>query len=155
MAITQPSRSADLSQLSLSRVSVGSNGVTFLPSTLTKQSRQGKQICDFYFPAFPEDSLLCQVTTLEIYKSKTHGLRGEEERLFVSFIKPHKAAMSSTIARWIKMTLEQSGIDISIFGAHSICGTSASAAAVVGITTAEHTQTCKLELGVSISNILP
>ena len=53
----------------------------------------------------------------------------------MSFIKPHKAVTSSTIARWLRLTLEQSGIDSSIFGAHSIRGASASAAAKGGITT--------------------
>ena len=43
LAITRPSRSADLSQLDISRMRSGRNGVTFLPVGLSKQSRQGGQ----------------------------------------------------------------------------------------------------------------
>jgi integrase len=60
---------------------------------------------------------------------------GDELKLWNSFVKPHKALSSSTIARWLKMTLECAGVDISIFGPHSTRGASASAAAKGGITT--------------------
>ena len=43
LAITRPSRSADLSQLDISRMRSGRNGITFLPVGLSKQSRQGGQ----------------------------------------------------------------------------------------------------------------
>uniref|UniRef100_A0A1X7VNU7 Tyr recombinase domain-containing protein n=1 Tax=Amphimedon queenslandica TaxID=400682 RepID=A0A1X7VNU7_AMPQE len=56
-------------------------------------------------------------------------MRGNENRLFISFIKPHKAVTSSSIARWLRTTLKEAGIDSSIFGAHSTRGASASAAA--------------------------
>ena len=52
----------------------------------------------------------------------------------MSFIRPHKAVTSSSIARELKTILEEAGIDTSIFGAHSTRGASASAAAKAGIT---------------------
>ena len=112
-----------------------SNGISFLPTALAKQSRQGKPIEEFFFPSFLINSTLCPVHTLTVYLDKSESLRGEETKLFVSFIKPHKAVTSSTIARWLRSILEHSGIDPSIFGAHSTCGASASAAMRGGITT--------------------
>ena len=135
MAITRPSRSADLSQLDKERMRWGNDGVSFLPTTLAKQSRQGKPIKEFFFPSFPPVPALCPVKTLQGYLRKTEPLRGVESRLFVSFIRPHKAITSSTIARWLKTILQQAGVDIAIFGAHSTRGASASAAARGGITT--------------------
>ena len=44
---------------------------------------------------------------------------------------------SSTIACWLKKELELSGIDTSIFSAHSVRGASTSAASASGVTTAE------------------
>ena len=41
------------------------------------------------------------------------------------------------MARWLKSLLEASGIDTSIFGAHSVRGASSSAAASAGISTAD------------------
>ena len=58
-------------------------------------------------------------------------------QLFVAFIKPHHAVTSSTIARWLKTTLEQAGIDTAIFKAHSTRGASTSAAALRGVTTSD------------------
>ena len=135
LAITRPSRSADLSQLDIERMKTGTNGITFLPASLAKQSRQGRPIAEFFFPSFQPNATICPVHTLQAYLTTTRPLRGAESRLFVSFIKPHKAVTSSTIARWLRITLEQSGIDSSIFGAHSTRGASASAAAKGGITT--------------------
>ena len=134
LAITRPSRSADLSQLDVTRMRADTNGIAFLPSSLAKQSRQGRPIASFYFPAFQANSILCPVATLHTYLNSTKQLRGSEVKLFISFIKPHKSVTSSTIARWLRTTLEQAGIDSSVFGAHSTRGASASAAAKGGVT---------------------
>ena len=92
-------------------------------------------MASFSFPSFSEDPLLCPVHTLKSYKSATGSLRGEQSRLFISFIKPHKPVSSSLIARWLKAMLELAGINTSIFKLHSTRGTSASAAARMDITT--------------------
>ncbi len=135
LALTRPSRSADLSHLDLTSRQYKPDGVVFVPQYLAKQSRQGKPIANFFFPSFPSDSCLCPVTTLKAYEERTTSLRMEESRLFLSFIKPHKAVISSTIARWIKSLLEAAGVDTSIFNAHSVRGASSSRAANMGITT--------------------
>ena len=137
LAITRPSRSVDLSTLNLSRMQSRSNGVSFLPSSLAKQSRQGKSIEAFFFPSFPTNKTLCPVNTLQVYLGRTAPLRQEEAKLFISFIKPHKAVTSSSIARWLRLTLEYAGVNFSIFGAHSTRGASASAASRAGITTSD------------------
>ena len=77
--------------------------------------------------------------TAEHYLNITDSLRGTgDERitqLFISYIKPHNPVTSSTIARWLKTILEQSGIDTTIFKAHSTRAASVSAATQRGITT--------------------
>ena len=73
--------------------------------------------------------------TLKAYENKTKLIRGDETKLLVSFIKPHKAVTSSSVARWLKSVLSAAGIDTAIFSAHSTKGASSSAAANVGITT--------------------
>ena len=135
MALTHPSRSADLSQLSLSGRQFKPDGVVFIPGSLAKQSRQGKQITEFFFPSFPYDPALCPVVTLRAYEERTAPNRRSELKLFLAIIKPHKAVTSSTIARWLKLLLEAAGIDTSVFNAHSVRGASSSAAANLGITT--------------------
>ena len=128
-------RSADLSQLDLKGRQFKPDGVTFLPTQLAKQSRQNKFLTDFFFPSFPQNRLLCPVTTLRAYEQSTATIRGTETRLFLAMIKPHKPVSSSTIARWLKMVLEAAGIDTAICIAHSVRGASSTSAANMGITT--------------------
>ena len=110
LALTRPSRSADLSQLSLCGKQYKPEGVSFAPSGLAKQSRQGKPITEFFFPSFPHDSGLCPVETLKAYENRTAPYRGGEQKLFLALIKPYKAVTSSTIARWLKSLLKAAGI---------------------------------------------
>ena len=134
LALSRPSRSADLSQLDLSRRVYKPDGVCFYPSALSKQSRQRAH---FFFPSLPDNQRLCPVIPLKTYEERTQPFRGKETKLLVAMIKPHKAISSSTVARWLKSLLEASGIDISIFSAHSVRGASSSAAASTGVSTAE------------------
>ena len=135
LALTRPSRSADLSQLDVGARQYTPEGVTFTPRCLSKQSRQGKPIARFFFPSFPDNPRLCPVVTLRAYEKKTEGDRGEETRLLLSIIRPHKPVTSSTVARWLKSLLELAGVDTSIFSAHSTRGASASMASRMGVTT--------------------
>ena len=54
-------------------------------------------------------------------------------RLFISFVKPHRAVSSATISRWIKTVLSDAGIDTSIFKAHSVRRAATSAAYNKGV----------------------
>ena len=68
--------------------------------------------------SFAPDSRLCPVTYIKHYSTKTHSLPSNP-RLLISYTKPHKPVTNSTVARWIRSTLQDAGIDISIFLAHS------------------------------------
>ena len=136
LALTRPSRSADLASLNLDRRRFSPEGVAFLPSRLAKQSRQGRPLVEYFFPSFPHDPDLCPVRTLRQYELITSPLRGSSNRaLFLAMVKPHLPVASCTIARWLKKVLEDAGIDVSIFSAHSVRGASSSAAALAGVTT--------------------
>ena len=120
LALTRPSRSADLSQLHIRGKHYKPDGVVFVPASLAKQSRQGKPVTTFFFPSFPPDPGICPVTTLKAYEERTAPMRGTETRLFLALIKPYRAITSSTIARWLKSLLDSAGIDTSVFNAHSV-----------------------------------
>ena len=137
MALTRPSRSADLTKLDLSRRSYSVDGVTFLPIALSKQSSQQKHGTEFYFPQYTLDRLLCPVVTLREYEDRTRPLRGTHTALFLGVTKPHKPVASSTIARWLKTMLGKAGVNTEIFKAHSVRSASASAAATAAVTTGD------------------
>ena len=129
-----PSRSVDLLKLDVSAFKSSIEGFTFFPKNLSKQSRQGKTIKEFFFPRFEANSDSCTVQALEQYMSKMKTLR-TQSLLFISLVKPDGPVTSSIIARWLKETLLRAGIDTLIFKAHSIRGASTSRAANVGVTT--------------------
>ena len=139
LALTRPSRSADLSHLDLRFRKYLPEGVSFQPTKLTKQSRQSKPVAEFFFPAFTANPLLCPVTTLRAYEGRTEEFRREEgsSPLFLTTIRPHNVASSSTIARWLRSILEKAGIDTSIFKAHSVRGAAVTAASNAGVKTCD------------------
>ena len=73
LALTRPSRSADLSKLNLQMRSFKSNGVVFRPVHLAKQSRLSKPLADFFFPSFDEDHTICPMVTLTAYEERTES----------------------------------------------------------------------------------
>jgi len=90
LALTRPSRSADLSRLDLRTRSYKSNGVLFKPIHLAKQSKSSRPVADFFFPSFPEDSIVCPMMTLRAYEDRTVSFRssttGEfNSTLFLSY----------------------------------------------------------------------
>ena len=140
LALTRPSRSADLSQLDIYWRSYQSNGVTFRPAHLAKQNKSSKHRPDFFFPYFKDDPMICPVETLKAYEERTKEFRDLKSSkpktlLFLSWIGEHKPVTSSSIARWLKETMKDAGVDISIFKSHSVRGATCSKAAGVGVTT--------------------
>ena len=70
---------------------------TGLPSELSKQSRQGKPLTD-YFAHFPDNKQLCPVETLQQYLQVRQILRKNSSRLFVAIVKSHKPIAHCAIA---------------------------------------------------------
>ena len=75
------------------------------------------------------------MATLRQYLTVTSPLHPEGAvKLFVAVVEPHNPVSLSSIARWLRDTLQQAGIDVGIFGAHSVREASSSATAA-GVTT--------------------
>ena len=140
-ALTRPCRSAELANLDHLSLKFSPEGASVLPLTPPKQCRIGKPIKEYFFPSFTSNINICPASTLQLYHKITSKLRSSEKTtpspLFLTSVKPHGPASSSTIARWIKTILTNSGIDASIFKAHSIRGACTSAAADAGISIPE------------------
>lgn len=93
-----------------------------------KQSRPGYNPPLIELKAYAVDKALCVYRALEEYIERTKQLRGNEDTLFISYVKPHKKVTSSTISRWVKTMMARAGIDVTIYKAHSIRAASASRA---------------------------
>ena len=100
---------------------------TFYIQELLKTSRPGKHFGKLELRAYHPDKRLCVVTFLEEYVRRTKPLRGSS-RLFISYQKPHDSVTTDTVGRWLRKVLENSGLDVRKYGAHSTRAASTSAA---------------------------
>ena len=132
-ALVSGQRAQSLHEMDL-ETSVRTDGmsISFFIKTLTKQTRPGiktKPICIHQFA--PEPALYAYATITK-YIEVTSKLR-KTSKLWKSFVRPHQEVGRQTISRWLKTTLAMSGIDISIFTAHSTRMASTSKAAAMGV----------------------
>ena len=49
-------------------------------------------------------------------------IAGQENKLFLSIVQPHKPVSSATVGRWVQGLLQAAGIDTSQFKTHSVRG---------------------------------
>lgn len=128
IALISAQRVQTLQKLSLKTMKVKEGSITFCVDELLKQSRPGTIGCKIRIQEYPPDRRLCPLRYMKAYLKKTSELRNAEEKVFISLNRPHKEVSTATIARWIKIVLKQSGIDIGQFSAHSTRAASTSAA---------------------------
>lgn len=84
-----------------------------------KQTKPGRHIDPIELMEFKDDGKLCVVEHLKEYLERTRQLRGEHTKLFLSFIKPYHPVTKDTVSRWVKLVLQQAGIDVTKYTAHS------------------------------------
>lgn len=105
----------------------------YVPDKL-KTSKLEKEQPLLLIPFFHKQPKLCVASLLQTYINKTNSIRSKsEETLILTYKKPHNAASSQTISRWVKQTLEESGIDTTYFFGYSAKHASVSAARRKGL----------------------
>lgn len=94
-------------------------GQVIIPITsVLKQTRPSKHMAPLDLKDYPEEPKICVITHLNEYLKRTESLR-RSEKLFISFIKPHKQVSKDTISRWCKEMIHNAGINVKAFTAHS------------------------------------
>lgn len=124
IALATAPRAQTLVSLSLDHMMRQKDSIIFVFPNLLKTTKIG---CSFSLRIehFREESL-CAMHTLLHYIRVTASLR-LSRKVMISFV-THKSVCTSTIARWLKLVLELSGIDVNTFKAHSYRGAAVSAA---------------------------
>ena len=130
LSILTSQRISSLHSLLTSRTTLTRDGVAFVPAWLLKHHRQGKKIKPIVVKAYPADPQVCVVSTLRIYLDKRLG---DSDQLLQCHRRPYGPASKDTIARWLKQVLKDSGVDTSVYSAHSYRGASTSAANRVSV----------------------
>lgn len=134
LALSTGQRMQTLSLIKTSNIKLFNDRIIISITDLIKTSGIGRIQPVLNLPYFNQRPGVCPASVLQKYLLETASIRPDYvDRLIITFKKPHRAATSQTIGRWLKQTLGDSGIDISIFGAHSTRHASTSAASRAGV----------------------
>ena len=128
IAFTNATRAQTLQLMTLKDLKKGPDFFVVQLRGCLEQLRPGRPMPYIYLESYTPDRRLCVVNTLQEYIDRTYKLWGSEDSLSVSYLKPHSAVTSSTISRWLKTVMNLSGIDITVFKAHSVRAASTSKA---------------------------
>ena len=139
LALTSASRVRGLHILDTRFMVKTSQKYVFKFHKLHKSWRQGQKPTTLEFEAFSQDMDLCVVSALDEYLNRTEEWRSvnNETQLLLSYIQPHKQVVPSTISGWLKNVLKSSGINVSLFTAHSTRSTTTSKASASGLSMKE------------------
>ena len=134
LALSTAQRAQTLFAIRLANITTTDGLVKIHVTDRLKTSRHLKAQPVLDIPFFTEQISICPASTLQAYLEKTAQLRPSgDDRLFITFKKPYHAATTQSISRWIKATLEECGIDVTLFSGHSTRHASTSAAVRRGI----------------------
>lgn len=119
LALATAHRVQTLSKINIKNIEIFDTKISIKIPDPLKTSRPGFKQPILTLPFFNERPEICPSRTLISYLEKTKSLRRSIVTMFVSFRKPHNAVSAQSLSRWIKSVLKDSGIDVSIFTAHS------------------------------------
>ncbi|XP_036146143.1 uncharacterized protein LOC118646722 [Monomorium pharaonis] len=140
-ALTTAQRLQTLTAIQITNITISDSLVIKILARL-KTSKIGKSQPLLIFNPFLAKPELCIVRLVKVYLELTQEIRQEGcNALFISLRPPHRAVTSQTLGRWVKDILEEAGIDISVFSAHSTRHASTSFAASKGVNLEEIRQT--------------
>lgn len=133
LALVTAHRVQTLSLIHVENISMNNNNISIKIPDMIKTSRLGSNQPNLIIPFYSIKPAICPADTLLNYLDRTIQLRGEVKQLFISYKRPYRKVTSQTISRWIKATLFESGIDTSMFTAHSTRHASTSNANKLGV----------------------
>lgn len=133
LALATGQRTQTLSLLKLSNTKMFNDRIIITITNLIKTSAIGRSQPTVNLPFFNQRPGICPASVLQKYLTLTASIRSSEDHIILTVKKPFRAASSQTIGRWLKQTLCDSGIDTTVFSAHSTRHASTSAASRAGL----------------------
>lgn len=134
LAICTAHRVQTISLIKLENITIAETGIRIVISDIIKTSAPGREQPLLSLPFFEENISICPATALKDYIFVTKNKRaGGHGKLLLTYKPPHRAASSQTISRWVKQVLSESGVDVSVFSAHSTRHAATSAASRAGV----------------------
>ena len=134
MMIISGNRVNMLSHLKVNNMYITDDECTFVFNDVLKHSRPNFKDGPLTFRVFP-DQHMCPVHTLKQYLDLRLP-RSSDTTLFITTTQPYRGVSSDTIARWIKTTMHDAGLNTGMYSAHSCRAASTSSAAFKGVSLA-------------------
>lgn len=130
LALSTAQRTQTLSLIKLSNIKISDLRIEIVIDELTKTSAPNREMAPLVIPFFYQKLEICPASTMLAYINASNLLRElpNTDRLILTLRRPVHNASPSTIGRWIKDVLADSGVDTNVFGAHSTRHASTSAA---------------------------
>jgi len=122
LALATAHRVQTFSKINVNNIHTFSDRIEILIEDNLKTSRPGKFQPCLVLPFFIDNPQLCAASAITEYLKITKKFRSpgpEMQKLFLSVSKDHTPVSSQTISRWIKTVLKSSGVDTTIYTAHS------------------------------------
>lgn len=113
---------------------------------LIKQIKPTNQMAALCFHTFNKEPKLCTVSHLIEYLKRTKSCR-DTGKLFLTYIKPYRAASRDGISRWCKSIINESGISIHNDICHSSRGAASILYKVLWSIVMNNYSECRLEMG--------
>lgn len=132
LALVTAHRIQTLSKIKTDQIVVLNNQIIIKITDLIKTSKVGSKQPTLHLPFFVQRPGICPAKTLTAYMDVSKTKRKSNE-LFIASRKPHNSISSQTLSRWIKSTLKDSGIDVSVFSSHSTRHAATSKAYKLGV----------------------
>lgn len=123
-----------LSLIDIANVKFHESGAIIIVNQIITTSAPNRPNPKLVLPYFAEKQCICPVKTLSSYITRMAEFRSltNTNMLILTSKKPHHNASAQSISRWVKATLAWSGVDVSVFSAHSTRHAATSAARRAG-----------------------
>lgn len=134
LALATGQRIQTISVIKIQNIHIFADKMVITITDLLKTSGIGRQQPTLNLPFFTQRPAICPANCLQAYIKTSEPRRTSNvANLLLTHKKPYRAATTQTIRRWIKDMLESSGVDTTIFNAHSTRHASTSAALRAGM----------------------
>lgn len=134
LALSTGQRCQTLSLIRIPNIKISSERIIINITDIIKTSGIGRAQPRLDLPFFIQRPCVCPASTLVSYIAMTSTNRSShDDRLILTIKKPYHPASSQTLGRWIKQMLASSGIDTTVFSAHSTRHATTSAAQRAGV----------------------
>ena len=126
------SRISTIATFDISLITMSNDTCIFYPSALLKHDQQRRPRDKIIYKKF-ENSKLCSMAATKEYLKRQAEYNVAHTEFFFTTASPYGPPHKDTIARWVKNTLAQAGVNTKIFSFHSCRLTSSSKANNMGV----------------------